>query len=172
MNQFPIVSNCPLCGEHSLHVIGEGEQETMQCIACGYATGYKFRGFQDDTNEAYKSLTPEMKNWSMYTNGRVWIPSVMSLPFGMLYPIDVDNNVTHQKEMKWAWAEMVDIPIHEQENYPDTSGGYYTKRIDVDNQILLTGYLEGMAYINERADEILKKESKPSKLKLPKLNKK
>ena len=167
MNQFSIVSNCPLCEEHSLHVIGEGEEETMQCIACGYATGHKFRGFKDDTNEAYKALTPEMKKWSKYADGRIWIPSVMSLPFGMLYPLDDDNG-----EMRWYFASMVDIPITERENYPDGVGGYYTKRIDTENQILLTSYLEGMAYINEKADELLKKDSDSNKLKLPKLSKK
>ena len=70
-DDFAIVSNCPLCGEHSLHVIGKDMQETMNCINCGYATSHNFKGFKDDTNEAYKNLTPEMKNWSQYANGRV-----------------------------------------------------------------------------------------------------
>ena len=40
-----IISNCPLCEEQSLHVIGdEGTMETQQCISCGYATSTKFIG--------------------------------------------------------------------------------------------------------------------------------
>ena len=119
MNNFSIVSNCFLCEEHSLHVMNEGEvYETMQCINCGYASANKFKGFQDDTTEAYRELPDEMKKWSKYANGRVWIPSVMTLPMGMLFPQEIDNNVTHQKEMKWAYAEMIKVEESERENYP------------------------------------------------------
>ena len=38
-----IISNCPLCGEKSLHIIGENETQTQQCINCGYATAEKFK---------------------------------------------------------------------------------------------------------------------------------
>ena len=168
---FSVVSNCPLCEEHSLHVMGEGKLETQQCINCGYATAHKFKGFQDDTNEAYKILTGEMKKWSKYANGRVWIPSIITLPFGMLYPVDVTNTETQVVEMRWAWADMVDIDDYEKENYPDPNGGYYEKRIDVENRMLLTSYLEGMSHINEKA-KVGNTENEPSKLTLPKLNKK
>ena len=30
-----ILTNCPLCEEHSLHVIGEGKARIQQCILCG-----------------------------------------------------------------------------------------------------------------------------------------
>ena len=85
--------------------------------------------------------------------------------------VNVDNNVTHQKEMKWAWAKMVDIPVEEQENYPDPNGGFYTKKIDIDNRILLSSFLEGMVYINDKSKE---PDEKPKSvgLKLPKLKKK
>ena len=115
-NGFSIVSNCPLCEEHSLHVTGEGKMKTQQCINCGFATAEKFKGFKDDTNEAYTALTDEMKEWSKYANGRVWIPSIITLPFGMLYTLTVDNNVTHNKEMKWSWAEMIDIAEEDRKN--------------------------------------------------------
>ena len=125
MNNFSIVSTCPLCEEHSLHVSGENETETMQCINCGYATADKFKGHKDDTNEAYKVLTGEMKNWCKYANGRVWVPSIITLPFGMLYPIDIDEpdgigevGDNMKSIMKWAWAEMVNIEEHEKEKYP------------------------------------------------------
>ena len=38
-----IISNCPLCEQKSLHVIGEGKLETQQCIHCGYVTADKFK---------------------------------------------------------------------------------------------------------------------------------
>ena len=37
-----IVSNCPLCEEHSLHIVEEDGIGTQQCINCGYATTNKF----------------------------------------------------------------------------------------------------------------------------------
>jgi len=36
-----IIANCSLCEERSLHVIGEGEIQTQQCINCGYVTSEK-----------------------------------------------------------------------------------------------------------------------------------
>ena len=161
-----IVSNCPLCKEKSLHVIGdEGTMQTQQCINCGYATSDKFVGTIED-NEVYKTLPEEMQSWSKEENGRIWIPSMITLPFGTLYPVNIDNMVNHKKEMKWAFAEMVDIPEEEQKNYPDERGGYFKQRYDTDNQKVFDLFLEAMAEMNERA----KQNSVPeSKIKLPKL---
>ena len=103
-----IVSNCPLCEEKSLHIIGGGStMETQQCISCGYASSDKFIGAKEN-NELYKTLPEEMQSWSKEANGRVWIPSMITLPFGTLYPVNVDG------EMKWASADMIDIPEKEQ----------------------------------------------------------
>ena len=165
-----LVSNCFLCGEHSLHVAGTEEAQVMQCINCGYVSSTKYIGTKE-TNEEYKNLTDEMKEWSKYENGRIWVPSIMTLPFGMVYPENVNG------KMKWAWAEMVDIPKEEQENYPDGNGGFYTKRIDTDNRNILSNFLEGMIYLNQRT-ALYKNtteaalEPEPSKLTLPKLKKK
>ena len=49
-----------------------------------------------------------MQSWSVEDNDRIWIPSMITLPFGTIYPTNVDG------EMKWASAEMVDIPEEEQ----------------------------------------------------------
>ena len=155
-----IVSNCPLCEEQSLHVIGdEGTMDTQQCINCGYATSTKFVGTKED-NEMYKTLPEEMQSWSKEANGRVWIPSMITLPFGTLYPVNIDG------EMKWACAEMVDIPTKEQKDYPDGKGGYFKQKYDTDNQKIFDIFLEAMTEMNEKA----KQNSVPeSKIKLPKL---
>lgn len=173
MNDFAITSNCPLCGQHSLHVIGSGKQETMQCINCGFASADKFKGLKDENNQGYQTLTGDMKEWAVHKNGRVWIPTVMALPFGMLYPKNVDNNVSHKTEMKWFWAEMVDIPKDDQKNYPDGNGGFYDRRIDAENEKMLEHFLEGMVHINEMSKKINEEnQPKPVGLKLPKLKKK
>tara|TARA_Y100001963_G_scaffold45257_1_gene63809 strand:+ start:1970 stop:2440 length:471 start_codon:yes stop_codon:yes gene_type:complete len=145
MNLDKIVSNCPLCEEHSLHVIGGGTMKTQQCISCGYATSDKFNGTRED-NEMYKTLPEEMQSWSKEINGNIWIPSMITLPFGTLYPINIDG------EMKWAYAEMVDIPEEEQKNYPKENGtGNHTKRYDTDNQRIFDQFLYAMAEMNAKA---------------------
>ena len=139
-----IVSTCPLCEEHSLHIIEEDDIGTQQCINCGYATTNKFVGTKED-NEMYKTLPEEMQFWSKEANGRVWIPSMMTLPFGTLYPINIDG------EMKWGFAEMVDIPEEEQNNYPDERGGYFKQRYDTENAKIYDVFLDVMVEMNERA---------------------
>ena len=69
-----------------------------------------------------------MQSWSKESNGNIWIPSMITLPFGTLYPTNVDG------EMKWGYSEMVSIPEEEQKNYPDGNGGYYKQKYDTDNQ--------------------------------------
>jgi len=149
-----IVSNCPLCNEKSLHVIGdEGTMETQQCINCGMATSTNFIGTKED-NEMYKTLPEEMQSWSKEVNDRIWIPSMITLPFGTLYPENIDG------EMKWAFAVMVDIPEEEQKNYPNENGdGFYKQRYDTDNPKIYDIFLDAMVEMNKRA-----KSDGPSKI--------
>ena len=92
-----------------------------------------------------------MKNWAVEKNGKIWIPSIITLPIGMLYPINI------KKEMKWAFAPMVEIPEQERKNYPNPTvpGKFYDKKIDTDNAFIYNLFLEGMSYVNE----LLKKNS-------------
>ena len=153
-----LVSNCFLCGEKSLHVAGTEEAQVMQCINCGYTTSTKFKGIKAD-NEEFQKLGEDMKNWAKEENGHIWIPSIITLPIGMLYPVNI------KKELKWAFAPMVEIPEEERENFPNQQGGFYERKIDTDNAVLYNLFLEGMTRVNE----LLKEKSKPEKIKLPKL---
>jgi len=137
-----IISNCFLCEEKALHVAGTEEAQVMQCINCGYTTTTKFTGTKE-TNEEFKKLGEDMKNWAKEENGHIWIPSIITLPIGMLYPLNV------KKEMKWAFAPMVEIPEEERENFPNEQGGFYEKKIDTDNTIIYDLFIEGMTTINE-----------------------
>ena len=146
----PIISNCPLCGEKGLHILGEESMETQQCINCGFATSVKFRveGDNVESCEAYNDLTDEIKGWSQIANNHIWIPSFITLPFGMLYPFNNDS-----KEMKWAVATMVDIPEDEQKNYPipGQEGKFYSQKYDTDNAKIFDEFIYAMHEINERA---------------------
>ena len=137
-----LISNCFLCGERALHVAGTEEAQVMQCINCGYTTSTKFRGIKAD-NEEFQKLGEDMKNWAKEENGHIWIPSIITLPIGMLYPVNV------KKEMKWAFAPMVKIAEEEQKNFPNSQGGFYDKKIDVKNSKLYDEFIQGMSEINE-----------------------
>ena len=139
-----IIGNCPLCEERALHVAGTEESQVMQCINCGYTTSTKFTGTKE-TNEEFQKLGEDMKNWAVEKNGKIWIPSIMALPVGMLYPVNI------KKEMKWAFAPMVEIPKEERKNFPNPSvpGKFYDKKVDTDNAVIYNLFIEGMSQLND-----------------------
>ena len=150
-----LISNCFLCGEKALHVAGTEDAQVMQCINCGYTTSTKFTGTKEE-NEEFQKLGEDMKNWAVESNGKIWIPSIITLPIGMLYPINkkvVDGigevGDSLKKELKWAFAPMVEIPEEERENFPNEQGGFYEKRIDTDKAVVYDLFIEGMTYIND-----------------------
>ena len=137
-----LISNCFLCGEKALHVAGTEEAQVMQCINCGYTTSTKFKGIKAD-NEDFQKLGEDMKNWAVEENGHIWIPSIITLPIGMLYPVNI------KKELKWAFAPMVEIPEEDRKDFPNEQGGFYERKIDTDNSIIYDLFLEGMTKVNE-----------------------
>ena len=143
-----LISNCFLCGERALHVAGTEDAQVMQCINCGYTTSTKFTGTKE-TNEHFQKLGDDMKNWAVEKNGKIWIPSIITLPIGMLYPMNKKN------KMKWAFAPMIEIPKEERKNFPNEKGGFYEKKIDTDNPFIYELFIDGMTYVNE----LLKKNS-------------
>jgi Zn ribbon nucleic-acid-binding protein len=167
------IGNCPLCEAHSLHIAGEQETQTQQCINCGYVTSEKFKlnGVPKEEHESYKNLTEDMKGWCTVENDRMWIPTIMTLPLGMLYPINIDNPVNHQNELKWAYAEMVDIPEEERKDYPieGQEGKFYERKFNTDNPQVFDIFVEAITLLNEKAKQA-QDESKPG-IKLPKLKK-
>ena len=146
-----IISNCFLCEEHSLHVVGKEGAQVMQCINCGYTTTSKLVGTKE-TNEEFQKLGEDMKKWAVEKNDRIWIPSIITLPIGMLYPIDKDD------EMKWAFAPMVEISEDEKKKYPNPNvpGKFYEKRIDTDNPRIYDEFIIGMSYVNELMKSVSK----------------
>ena len=137
-----IVSNCFLCEEKALHVAGTEEAQVMQCINCGYVTSTKYTG-DKETNKEFQKLGKDMKNWAIEENGKIWIPSVIALPVGMLYPIDVKS------EMKWCFAPMVQIPEEERKDFPNEQGGFYDKKVDTDNVKIYDEFINGISVVNE-----------------------
>ena len=138
------IGNCFLCEEKSLHVAGREDAKVMQCINCGYTTSTKFEGTKE-TNEEFQKLGEDIKKWAKEENGYIWIPTIMTLPVGMLYPSDVDD------VMKWAFAPMVEIPEEDRKKYPNPSvpGKFYERKIDTDNPTIYDDFKEGLFYVNQ-----------------------
>tara|TARA_R100001369_G_scaffold62538_1_gene89513 strand:+ start:1679 stop:2170 length:492 start_codon:yes stop_codon:yes gene_type:complete len=150
-----LISNCFLCEEKALHVAGAEEAQVMQCISCGYTTSTKYIGTKE-TNEEFQKLGKDMKNWAIEKNDRIWIPTVIALPIGMLYPISKTetDDISEASDklklvMKWSFAPMIKIPEEERKNFPNEVGGFYDKKVDTDNAIVYDVFLNGMSYINE-----------------------
>ena len=164
-----IISNCPLCEEHSLHLIGEDEAQLMQCIWCGYVSSSKFKGTKEE-NEEYKKLTEEMQGWAKEALDRIWIPSLFTLPDGMIYPENEDG------EMRWRLAELVEIPEEEQKNYPveGQTDKFYDKRYQTEKPKKYDNFYEVMEVVNQKAKNKVKMEEQPKSIdiKLPQLKKK
>ena len=158
-----IISSWFLCEERSLHVLGEDETEMMQCINCGYVSTNKFVGKKED-NEEYKKLSGEMKDWSIEKDNRIWIPSIMTLPFGMIYPFNEDN------KLKWGYAKMIKIAEENRKNYPipGIENQFYESMYDTENVEIFDSFLLAMAQANEDAKKF---NVEPESIKLPKLKK-
>ena len=170
-----LISNCPLCEERALHVLSDDDKQVdnQQCINCGYVTSHLFKldGNKKEDIEKYNSLTDDMRRWSKAANDRIWIPTIMTLPFGMLYPTDVEvvNEEDSKKigirvtenVMKWAFALMVDIPEEEQKNYPipEQKDKFYTQKYDTDNRKMFDEFLYALSELNEK----IKNENKVAK---------
>ena len=157
-----IISNCPICEEHSLHLVGDGDSQIMQCIWCGYVSSPNFIGKKED-NKDYQKLPDDMKKWSKEALDRIWIPSIFTLPDGLIYP-DNDGDI-----MRWKLAEMKSIPTKEQKDYPieGQKDRFYNKKYDTDNPITYDYFYEVMSVVNEKAKE----KAKSVQVKLPKLKK-
>ena len=137
-----IISNCCLCETRSLYVL---ETDISQCLYCGYVTSDKFKG-SISNNEEYKKLPEDMQKMAKESGDQIWIPSVMTLPFG----------------------KMKDIPKKEQKNYPDGKGDYYKKRYDNMQTKLYKEFHIALESLNGKYESDDKSETK---IKLPKLKK-
>jgi hypothetical protein len=122
-----IVSNCFICEQpRSLHIVSV-EGGLQQCLYCGYATSDKFIiTDKKENNKEYQMLHDMMKKWSKTENNKIWIPSILTLPTAMIYPIEDDG-------LKWSYAELIDIQENEKERYKNPNGGYFKQKYNTEN---------------------------------------
>lgn len=162
-----IVIECPLCDKKELQVYTTDEK-LLQCLYCGYSSSNDMAGKMGD-NRVFKLLDDQMKDMAKEANGQIWIPSIVNLPIGILYP------VKEKDDLIWNFAPLVSIADEEKENYKKEDGTYFTKKYDMDKQITFENFgralLEINAVISARDKMKNEKESSPVKIKLPKLKK-
>ena len=155
-----LILSCPLCEEHSCHVIGSDEAQIMQCINCGYVSSNKYLGTKK-TNKEYKKLEPDMQKWAKEGLERVWIPTIMTLPTGLIYPFDDENG-----NMKWGYAKMVNITKEEQKDYPipGQDGKFYEQRYDMDSPKIFDEFIFAMSELQSELKQKHEKEQGSIKL--------
>ena len=145
-----IVSNCPLCEEKALHIIGDSDElQTQQCINCGYATAPRFN-IKDGGKEKckpYTTLTEEMKSWSQEASNHIWIPTILTLPFGLLFP---ENN--KDGNLHWGFADLIYLSEDEQKKYPvpGSTDQFYKTKYDTDNAEIHDEFVVVLAKLNDK----------------------
>jgi hypothetical protein len=116
-----------------------------------------------EENEEYKKLPDDMKKWSKVQMDRIWIPTILTLPTGMLYPIsDKDKNIV------WGFAKMKTIPEEERKNYPieGYDNKFYKEMFDTKNSKNYDTFFDAMLEVYEKG-----KTDDKDGVKLPKLKK-
>ena len=145
-----ITIKCNICGHRMLHIFqGSNNFTTRQCSNCGYSSNDKLEGTMKD-NEFWGGMSDFIKKYSKEDDGKIWIPTLLTLPFGSLYPIEKND------KLKWAYAKLIDIPeSEEKEKYKKDDGSYYTKKLDTDSPATFETYAEGMLHIRKSLEEQL-----------------
>ena len=165
-NDFKIIIDCPLCDEKELQVLKDEGKELMQCISCGYSTSDTMMGTKE-TCGSYKDMDSNLKQWAKEAKGYVWVPSVLNLDVGILYPVE-----GKQKDMVWAFAPLVQIPEDKQKNYPVGDGTFYKTRYDTEKEIHFDGFAQGLLEIDMvlKAKKKAEAEGKTVGIKLPSMD--
>ena len=83
-----------------------------------------------------------MQKWSKFKSNYIWRPSIVTVPHGMLYPIDKNG------KMIWAFIPLVKIKEEDKEKYKKENGTYYEARYDSDRQITFKNFKEAVFQLN------------------------
>jgi Zn ribbon nucleic-acid-binding protein len=124
------VIDCPIC--YDSDTCFEDSQEKFKsymCFNCGFMSNTTYTKENSDKVENTSQLVNELK---YYDDDRkiYWYPSVVNMgPKGIIFP---EGSV---EEWVWKYAEVVEVPKEEQEQYPipDKDGEFYTEKLDVEN---------------------------------------
>ena len=98
-----------------------------------------------------------MKKWCKFEDNQIWVPSIVQIPHGMLYPIE------SEKEMTWAFIPAVKVTEEEKEKYKKDDGTYYEARYAEDKQITFTSFKQALFELNTIINALESKSNGKSK---------
>ncbi len=124
------VIDCPVCydGDTCFEDMQESFNSYM-CFNCGFMSNSHYTEENLDKVENTSKLVNELK-FLDEERKIYWYPSVVNMgPKGIIYP---EGNV---EDWVWKYAQVVDVPEEEQEQYPipGKEGEFYTEKLDVEN---------------------------------------
>ena len=131
------VIDCPIC--YDTDACFEDTQETFKsymCFNCGFMSNSIYTEDNLDKVENTSQLVNDLK-FLDEERKIYWYPSVVNMgPKGIIFP---EGNV---ENWSWKYAEVVEVPKEEQEQYPipGKDGEYYTTKLDVDNALTFGQY--------------------------------
>ena len=124
------VIDCPIC--YDSDACFEDTQEKFKsymCFNCGFMCNSHYTEGNLDKVENTSQLVNELK-FLDEERQIYWYPSVVNMgPKGVIYPEGNTENWV------WKYAEVVEVPKEEQEQYPipGKDGEFYTEKLDVEN---------------------------------------
>ncbi len=124
------VIDCPIC--YDKDTCFEDIQEKFKsyiCFNCGFMSSTYYTEVNSNKIENQPQLVSDLK---FFDEEReiYWYPSIVNMgKRGVIFP---EGNI---KEWVWKYAEVVEVPKEEQEQYPipDKDGEFYTEKLDVEN---------------------------------------
>ena len=124
------VIDCPIC--YDKDTCFEDIQEKFKsyiCFNCGFMSSTYYTEVNSNKIENQPQLVSDLK---FFDEEReiYWYPSIVNMgKKGVIFP---EGNI---KEWVWKYAEVVEVPEEEQEQYPipGKDGEFYTEKLDVEN---------------------------------------
>ena len=142
---------CPVCGNNT----ALEESDSWMCATCGYMTTALYRKGSPALRNVL-STSPQLiidKQFFDEERSLVWIPTVIQMPAGMIYPEEQDDG-----ELIWRHAKVIQIPEKEQSAFPvpGQENKFYDSRLDVDNADKFDRFYDALISIGAviRIDEL------------------
>ena len=131
------VIDCPICyDQNSCFEDIQEKFKSYMCFNCGFMSNSIYTEDNLDKVENTSQLVNDLK-FLDEERKIYWYPSVVNMgPKGIIFP---EGNV---ENWSWKYAEVVEVPKEEQEQYPipGKDGEYYTTKLDVDNALTFGQY--------------------------------
>ncbi len=122
---------CPICSKNTALEEKESSTISWMCVSCGYTTTTLYRKGSPALRYVLSTSPQLIRDKQFFDEERsiVWIPAVIRMKTGIVYPEMVDEDLV------WFHAAVIEIPEEEQQAYPvpGQEGKFYDSRLAVEN---------------------------------------